>query len=1007
MAHRRTSGTALEFLPGVGAPKWRAALAEQLDRAPSREHALAGLRRLADAGGEQALAAWPIERLESLIVVLGSSTALTRQLVSAGPAWTQLAERWSRKNPTAEELVELAAVPEEADPDTLASALRRMARLEMSRIGARDLTGEASLDETLEAITRLADVSVALAVEHVRRFLAGKLGEAVGEDGRPIGFVVLALGKHGGMELNYSSDIDVLYLYDHDQAASGSPQPREFFARLAAEVTRVLSKPTDEGIVFRVDLRLRPEGDGGPLINSVANALTYYEGWGDTWERGVLIKARPVAGDHEVGERFIDGVRPFVYRRHLDYQTIEDFRHMKQRIDAEEVVRARRGRDVKLGRGGIRELEFVVQVLQLIHGGHDPAVRVVGTRAALEALENAGFLSAAEARALDAAYRFLRNVEHAIQIVEQRQSQRLPDDEEGLRWLARRLGYGCGRRGMPAGGDEVAAFEADFERHTGAVRAAFVKFLELRAETSAPIATEDADAVAVLGMLERGDIEEAAAVLEEMGFPDGARAAERLLRLYRGRIAAPASPQRRRAVESMAPALLRATASSADPDSALDRMVDFLTRTGAHTSYLALLSGSPATMRILLSLFATSPYLAAHLVGHPEIIDSLVRSDQLPVGGDRQAIGAELERELQAAGDEEEVLAVLRRFRTTELIRIGMADLGGVLSLEQVHEALTALADACLSCAVAQARRELEKGTEAKDTPDLEFCVIGLGKMGAGEMTYGSDLDLMFVYRSNADGFDAAAHGFATRWAQKTMNLLQARTRDGIVYKIDARLRPSGRSGPLVTSLARFCAYHKREAELWERQAHTRARVVVGPPDLAETVERTIAEFVYGRGLDAAGVREIDELRRRVERELANEGPATVNIKTGRGGIVDIEFVAQMLLLRYGHEHPEVRRRSTIAALQALRDAGLLERGRAATLLAHYRFLRRLEARMRLERDRPVEELGTDPRVLAPLARRLGFTGEDPGGALLERCRQVREEVRALYESIFAAAVDV
>ena len=241
----------------------------------------------------------------------------------------------------------LAAIPDGADPDQLASALRRLARLEMSRIGARDLTGEAGLNETLEAITRLADVSVSLAVEHLRSCLASRYGEVRGMDGRPVGFVVLALGKHGGRELNYSSDIDVLYLYEDDEAADGSLQPREFFSRLAAEVTRVLGEATDEGIVFRVDLRLRPEGDGGPLINSVANALTYYEGWGDTWERGVLIKARPVAGQLEVGERFIEGVRPFVFRRHLDYQTIEDFRRMKQRIDAEGARPARARRQAR------------------------------------------------------------------------------------------------------------------------------------------------------------------------------------------------------------------------------------------------------------------------------------------------------------------------------------------------------------------------------------------------------------------------------------------------------------------------------------------------------------------------------------------------------------------------------------------------------------------------------------------------------------------------------------
>ena len=273
--------------------------------------------------------------------------------------------------------------------------------------------------------------------------------------------------------------------------------------------------------------------------------------------------------------------------------------------------------------------------------------------------------------------------------------------------------------------------------------------------------------------------------------------------------------------------------------------------------------------------------------------------------------------------------------------------------------------------------------------------------MGAGEMSYASDLDLMFVYDSAHAGFDGDAHSAATRWAQKLIALLQTQTRDGIVYKIDARLRPSGRSGPLVASMERFVDYHRDEAELWERQAHIRARVVYGGEDLTRRIEAVIEDLVYGEGFDRDGVAAIDELRMRVENELAAEGPGRVNVKTGRGGIVDIEFLVQMLLLVHGHAHPEVRKRGTIDAIMALRDAGLLPADAAATLAESYRFLRTLEARMRLERDRAVEQLGTDPAVLAPLARRLGLAGERPGEALLTRYEHTREEVRALYERFF------
>jgi glutamate-ammonia-ligase adenylyltransferase len=792
--------------------------------------------------------------------------------------------------------------------------------------------------------------------------------------------------------------VDLVYLHDDVEPAPGSVDPKVFFSRLASEVTRAIGEPTVEGLVFRVDLRLRPEGHAGVLVNSVEGALTYYEGWGDTWERGALAKARPVGGDLALGIRFIEEIRPFVYRRHLDFQTLEDLRRMKDKVDAEQAVQAPGVRDVKLGSGCIRELEFVVQALQLIHGGHEPDVRVTGTRAALDALERHSMISASEAAALRDAYVFLRDVEHAVQVVEQRRTQRLPADADGLRALARRLGYGPGRRGRPAVAGERAAFEADWARHTERVREAFVRFLELQPHERARIAADDPGAAAILASLERGDRHAAESLLSAMGFPDASKAADALQKLYRGRIGSPASPQRRRAVESMAPALLRAAVSSADPDGALDRLVDFLVRTGAHTSYLALLGGSQATMSLLVTVFATSPYLASLLVGHPELIDLLVRSDAASGVRDHATLTAELGDLLASCDDEEQVMSALRAFRNAEVLRVGMEDLAGVLAPEQVHQRLTLLAEVCLLHAVEEGRRLAAQ--RAQQPAELRLAILALGKMGAGEMTYASDLDLIFVYDAARDD-GGAAHGFATRWVQKAMSLLQTRTRDGIVYSIDARLRPSGRSGPLVISLERFVEYHREEAELWERQAHIRARVAYGDQRLGARISEVVERFVYGAGLDAAGAREIDGLRRRIETELAKEGPRKTNIKTGRGGILDIEFVVQMLQLRHGSDVPSVRARATLGALRALRDAGLVAAQDADRMASHYTFLRRLEARMRLERDRPVEELGTDTRVLAPLARRLGFGGDDPGARLLEACERTREDVRRLYQRYF------
>lgn len=997
----------------VGDGPWRDALRAGVDRAPSPSLAIAGISRLLAEGGPEALRSWPTADLADLLCVLGSSPALSRHLVGHGAGWPAAAAVYREPNPGIERLVERTGVEPADDFDAIARRLRRMARSEMYRIGARDLLGIATLDETLDGITSLAEAALRVATDRLRALHARETGDAVDENGLPIPFVVLGLGKLGGQDLNYSSDIDVAYYYERDAPLAGGHTAREFFSRLAKEISRAIGDTTSDGQVFRVDLRLRPEGGSGPLVNTVGNALMYYEGWGDTWERGVYIKARPVAGDHALGEQLIEGIRPFVFRRHLDYQTIEDFRAMKERIDAEQAVRRMRSggvRDVKLGVGGIRELEFVVQILQLIHGGHDDAVRVRGTMAALAALERGGMIAGDEAAGLRAAYAFLRNVEHAVQVVEQRQTQKLPEKPEELRWLARRLGYGVGRRGAATDADEVAAFERDWSRHTAVVREAFVRFLELRPDETPQPSTvaqpaSDPIAVTLLGMIERGEQDEAAALLEEIGFADGARSAESLGRIYRGRISGPASPQRRRAVERMAPHLLHAALDSADPQAAVDRLVDFLIRTGAHTSYMALLGGSPATMDVLVRLFATSPYLAAHLVGHPELLDSLVRSDRGPAARNEESLTAALLEELDGASDEEDVLAALRRFRIAETIRIGLDDLGGEISAEEVFSSLTLLADVCVRAAADQARRLVDAARPGA-TDRVDLAVVALGKMGAGEMGYASDLDLLFVYEGRSDGFDGDAHANATRWAQKMIGLLQAQTRDGVVYKIDARLRPSGRSGPLVASIQRFVDYHRTEAELWERQAHLRARVVYGSERLRRHIDDTIEQLVYGSGLDAAGVREIDALRTRVENELAAEGPGRTNVKTGRGGIVDIEFLVQMMLLRHGHDHPSVRRRSTGEAIAALAQEGLLPADAAATLAEAYRFLRVLEARMRLERDRAVEQLGTDPQVLAPLARRLGFDGERPGAELLERYERTRDEVRALYERYFRG-VDV
>lgn len=996
-------GAALDAAFELAGDAWRRAFDDAVALAPSPEQAASALERLAEAGGAATLAAWPAARLADLACVAGGSAYLSRQLIARGDAWPELARTMDDGLPSRAALDAACGLDAGDDAPALHRKLRRLAAAEMFRVGARDLLGAADLDETVTALTQLADATVSMACDHSRALLVKQGGDAIGVDGRPIGFFVLGMGKLGGGELNYSSDVDLVYMYDTDAVAEGSRPAREFFTHLGSAITRAIGDTTADGLVFRVDLRLRPEGINGLPVNPVDVALSYYEGWGDTWERGALAKARPIAGDLALGERFLVQLEPFIYRRHLDYDTIEDIRGMKDRIDAELALQKPGTRNVKIGRGGIRELEFAVQVLQLIHGGHVREVRGAGTRRAVDSLEREGLLSSAEADAMRSSYLFLRNVEHAVQVEEKRQTQTLPQRPEALRTLARRLGYGTGRRGAPESPDEVAGFEHDWDFHTRRVHELFLRFLELRLGDEGPREhAVDPLALALLGQIGDGCFEEAGAILAQMGIPGGEQAARNLARIYRGRLRGPASPQRRRAVEALAPRLLDAVARSSDPERALAGLVEFLIRTGAHTSYLALLGGSPKTMQILVSLFASSPYLAGHLVGHPELLDSLVRADSASAPEPEPAA---LRAALDAAMpedplDEEEILAVLRRFRTTELLRIGLNDLAGALAPDAVHRALSTLAEGML-VAAAEAARRLVAARVAGPWERVRLAVIAMGKLGAREMSYGSDLDLIFVYDSGTGGFDGDAHLVVTKWMQKMINLLSARTRDGVVYEVDARLRPSGRSGPLVTTLAGFIEYHSKEADLWERQALIRSRVVYADAELASRVDAALAERVWGTSLDAAGAHEIAALRERVERELSGEDEGRLNIKTGRGGIVDIEFLVQMLQLRHGKAVPSVRRRATGEAIEALRDAGLLDDATASALLADYRFLRRLEARLRLERDRPVEDLAADPGGLGPLAVRLGYDDEgdggDPGDRLLAECRRVREEVRSIY----------
>ncbi|MFN8544639.1 MAG: bifunctional [glutamate--ammonia ligase]-adenylyl-L-tyrosine phosphorylase/[glutamate--ammonia-ligase] adenylyltransferase [Candidatus Binatia bacterium] len=977
---------AIEPLAAWLAPVPPETVAEGLSTAGDPAAAVHALGRLVEAAPVPA----DPRTIVPLLGILGGSVTLGQALVAEGSSWPALlatALAVGARDVAAQRAALVAAgVTGPLGRAELQAELRRHHRRELVRIGGRDLLGLATVDDTVRELSALAEAAIDTAVLCTRARLALEWGDA------PADFVVLGMGKLGGGELNYSSDIDLVYVYGHEGEYGAGRTIREFCCRLGEEVTRALAEVTAEGFCFRVDLRLRPAGEQGLVAASLPAALAYFEAWGQTWERAAWLKARPVGGDRGLGTVLLAELEPFIYRRYLDYGTVEDLKTMKRKVDASLRGPTARDRDVKLGRGGIREVEFFVQAQQLVHAGKDARLRERGTLATLARLAESGYVEPAQAQVLAAAYRFLRDVEHKLQIVQQRQTQLIPSDADAERALARRMGF--------RGGDGVEVFWGAHARHTGAVRAAFDGlFHGAEAERRRD---EQVELTTLVDELEHE--EQALWRLSQLGFADLEAAYQDLRLLRDGPPHAPASPRRRQALERLAPNLVGEIARSAAPDRALHHTATFISTVGARTSYLHLLLENPGVMRLLVRLFATSEFLSRFFLRHPELLDSLVRADQVRVFRAPEELEAELGARLAAAPDLETRLDDLRRFRHEEFLRIGVHDVEAEMPVAAVGRQLTAVAEACVRAAIGIARQEVLARTGLPpEAPVDGLAIVAMGKLGGAELNYNSDLDVIFVYDPGERGWWSARadpHAFFTRVAQRTISALQTPTREGIAYKIDTRLRPSGNQGPLVSSLESFVAYHQEGAAIWERQALIKARVVSGPPALRAAVDDAIARFVYGPGLSPAEAAEIARMRERIELERGGPADARVNIKTGRGGLVDVEFVVQMLQLRHGGTIAAVRARETTAAIAALAEAGVLGPDDARTLADGYGFLRALENRLRIEQDQPAEYLDTAPETLGALAHRLGYAGPDAAERLRVEHVAVGEAIRATFDRL-------
>ncbi len=934
---------------------------ELIAAGPDPEAAAPALERFREAGGRVPDG----EDGRRLLVAMLSSGSYLAGLLLPDPGQLDrlLADPWlRRRKPPERMLADVAASCQEArDLKGLQKGLRRFSRWEMLRLGAREIGWGTTLEVAAE-LSALADACLAQAASACDRDLRGGFGAPTSSD-RPPSFVVLGMGKLGGEELNFSSDVDLVYLYSTDEGSAGSLSLHEYYARLSQMVTRALGEPTELGNVFRVDLRLRPEGRSGAICNALPAAERYYETFGRTWERQALLRARPCAGDLALGQEFLRMVEPFVYPRSIGPQAVDEVLALRRlfRTQADRQASDGEGFDVKLGAGGIRDVELVAQLLQLLHAGKRADLRERSTLRALHKLTLAGLLTDREQRALADNYQFLRRVEHRIQLEHGSQTHALPAEPVGLERLARRLGYPDG-----------PAFTADLERRCAVVSAISDTLGE---PVSAPPAV-------VLRLLDpasrRARIE---ADLREAGFHD-----------------IPGSADALEQVQNRLPAAwLSEILASPDPDRALGHFRDLAQR--ASVGLYALLRDNPTLLRMLASLLGTSDRLSGLLLSHPELWAALLADLGAPRPDPatwRAALPARL-----AGKDEEEALREMRRYQSGEILRIGIHDVAGNLDGPEVTTQLTGLAEVCLEAAVRQVAGRL---AERYGAPRAELAVLALGSFGARETRYGSDLDLVFLFSQPGTTDKGMDHQeWFARLAQRLIGAMGALLDEGRLYEVDTRLRPSGQQGLLVTTYASFDRYHQEDAAPWERVALLRARPVFlahlgagaagAPAEPAPDLPRLLEEVTYERPLDLDQLRhDLRHMRARIEKERARPGPGVLHLRFSPGGLTDLEFLVAFEQLRRGPADPGLRTAVPYLALHHLVQRGLVEDGEA--LLDDYRFLQRASLRLRLLRDEPDDRL--DPRDHDRLSRSLGLSRE----ALLDELTTRMTRIRSVWTRV-------
>jgi [glutamine synthetase] adenylyltransferase / [glutamine synthetase]-adenylyl-L-tyrosine phosphorylase len=980
-------------------PVWTNAIKSCAD--PQRARHFLDLLAATSAGA--ALQASSAEQARILAALFSGSQALSNLLV-ARPDWLSTLEPEVLKFPWRKQglrgevnrwLKRLLAAP---DFGTALTRLREFKQREMLRIAARDLARLGKLPGIIQEISDVADVCLDAIWQVCYQQLAGRYGQPWHQDAdgrwQPTAGCVFGMGKLGGQELNYSSDVDVIFAYSEEGSVfkeppgkSKAPQPvltnHQFFNRLAEAFITEVSRMTPEGALYRIDLRLRPEGDAGPLSRSLAGYENYYAQWGQTWERMMLIKARGVAGDAALAAEFLELIQPFRYPRSINESVLSEVVAMKGRIETEVVKAGELERNVKLGRGGIREIEFVVQALQLLRAGRQPFLQGNQTLPALAKLVQYELVTAEESKMLAEAYCFLRDVEHRLQMEDNLQTHTIPTERRAQERLARLMGFAT-----------LGEFETSRQAHTRNVRRIFDRLLKAD--------TREGEAPSPFPRQFEGAEVEWKKLLAEHSFKDVDKAFRVLREFVEGPGYVHVSSRTSQLAHHLLPKLFAlcpqpksgtpspdsqrppqtANVPLSDPDRVVTRLDSFISAYGARATLFELWNRNPTIFELLVLLFDRSEFLAELAIRTPDLVDELVSSGRL-----RQRKSAEETlRDLRHGLADEDQRLWLRRYHQAELMRIGLRDILGLADFEQYLTELSGLADACLQYALEVVLRK----HKIKTPP---FVVIGLGKLGGAEIDYGSDLDVVFVADSKAKNLAALS-----RLALEMLDLLSARTEQGVVFRTDARLRPDGEKGLLVNTLRAYEEYYRQRGQLWEIQSLTRSRPVAGDPKLGaqfQTLAGTLTNFQRpALPLAAYGPdwkQKIHQMRMRIEKERTPLGKDDLAIKTGSGGLMDAEFIAQTLCLDNGWQEA-----NTLRALEHGRAGGVLPE--ADKLIENYRQLRRLEGILRRWSYEGETVLPDDPAPYYRVSVRCGFATPV---AFREALAGWRRAIREAYLKVF------